>query len=161
MKLYEIDAELERIATTMFDEETGELNDDAYELFEQLQLDRKEKIENAACLYKNLMSDAEQLIIESKKLKERAEKLIRRADGVHGWLSHVLDGEAVTDSAKCEIKWRKSQSVDITDETKIPDQYLDIKVVIKPMKMAIKKALKGGESVPGAALIDTNNMRID
>lgn len=58
------------------------------------------------------------------------------------------------------LSLRKSQAVDVTDKDLIPQDYLRVKTVIEPDKNAIKTALKQGQDVPGAALIDRQSLQI-
>jgi hypothetical protein len=44
------------------------------------------------------------------------------------------------------------ESVDITDQSKLPDDYVTIEVVEKPDKAAIKRDLKAGKEISGACL---------
>ena len=45
------------------------------------------------------------------------------------------------------------ESVFVTNQNKIPDEFLDVKTVFSPMKKEIYKAIKKGIEVPGAKLI--------
>lgn len=156
-KLYEINAEIERLSESLIDPDTGEVNEEVFAEMERLGMDRQQKIENALCLSKNLMSDAEQIAEEAKNLKERAERKVRRAEAIQNWISHELNGEPF-ETTRVLVKWRRTQSVDITDEYQIPDEYLSVKTVSKPDKMRIKGDLKEGVRIPGAVLVEKNNM---
>ena len=159
MKLYEINEQMERLSERLVDPETGEVNEDVFDEMESLDMDRKQKIENALCLSKNLLSDAEQLICESNNLKERAEQKTRRAESIQTWISHILNGEPF-ETNRVLVKWRQTQSVEITDEYSIPDKYLNVKTVSKPDKLKIKGDLKQGIKIPGATLIDSMKMKV-
>lgn len=50
-------------------------------------------------------------------------------------------------------------SVEITDENLIPEEYLEFPAP-KPIKNAIKDALKKGKEVPGAKLINSRTLQI-
>ena len=94
---------------------------------------------------------------EAKNLKERAERKVRRAEAIQNWISHELNGEPF-ETTRVLVKWRRTQSVDIVDEYQIPDEYLSVKTVSKPDKMRIKGDLKEGVRIPGAVLVEKNNM---
>ena len=55
---------------------------------------------------------------------------------------------------------KPSKMVLITDEDKIPPDYLNIKTSVSPMKAEILKALKNGESVPGAEMGESKSRLI-
>jgi len=158
--LYEILADIEEAARNLVDEETGEINEEALERMEQLEIDREVKIENIALLIKNLRADASAIKAEKDSLDHRMKSLSNRADRIEAWLASILNGEAKS-SPRYEIKWRKTDRVDITDEGAIPDEYLRVKAESKPDKALIKKAIKAGDKVPGAVLVEENKMRLN
>lgn len=153
MKLYEIDEAL----VECFDPETGEVTDlDAYE---NLQEERDKKIEGIACIIKNRQALIDALKAEKKRMDDRISTLETQNDNTKAFLDSVLQGHRFeTEKAVCS--YRKSTRVDITDISKIPDEYLNVKTEIVPMKTAIKQALKDNKEVPGCALIETNNLSI-
>lgn len=153
MKLYEIDEAL----AECFDPETGEIMDaDAYE---NLQGERDKKIEGIACIIKNRQALIDALKAEKKRMDDRIATLETQNDNTKAFLDSVLQGHRFeTEKAVCS--YRKSTRVDITDISKIPDEYMNVKTEIAPMKTAIKQALKEDKEVPGCALIETNNLSI-
>lgn len=63
-------------------------------------------------------------------------------------------------SNRCKVSWRKSVSVEIQDESRVPEDYKKEKVIVNIDKVSIKKALTGGEDVPGASLLEKQNVQI-
>jgi Siphovirus Gp157 len=59
-----------------------------------------------------------------------------------------------------KISIRESESVEIDDLTKLPDEYVRTKIIVEPDKISIKYALKKGEAVQGARLIKNKNVQI-
>jgi len=55
---------------------------------------------------------------------------------------------------------RKSESILIEDEELISQEFKNQKLVITVDKLAIKKAIKSGEDVPGASLSTNQNLKI-
>lgn len=153
MKLYEIDEAL----AECFDPETGEIVD--LDSYENLQGERDKKIEGIACIIKNRQALIDALKAEKKRMDDRISTLETQNDNTKAFLDSVLQGHRFeTEKAVCS--YRKSTRVDITDISKIPDEYLNVKTEIAPMKTAIKQALKEDKDVPGCALIETNNLSI-
>lgn len=153
MKLYEIDEAL----AECFDPETGEIVD--IDSYENLQGERDKKIEGIACIIKNRQALIDALKAEKKRMDDRISTLETQNDNTKAFLDSVLQGHRFeTEKAVCS--YRKSTRVDITDISKIPDEYLNVKTEIAPMKTAIKQALKEDKDVPGCALIETNNLSI-
>jgi gamma-glutamyl phosphate reductase len=151
-KLYEIDKAIE----DLIDKETGEIKDEA--TFEELKMEKAEKVRNIALLVKNLRSDAASYKAEEDAFKARRQAAEAKADWLTGYLKKHLNGEAVKDT-QFEITWRKSTATDVFDESKIP---VDYKKWIAPKvdKDAIGRALKAGQDVPGARLVERQNMSI-
>lgn len=152
MNLYEINEDI----MACVDIETGEIID--VEQLEALQMERDAKIENIGLWIKNLLSDAEQLKAESDKLLERKRAAENKANSLKRYLQCFLDGEKFK-SSKLVIFYRKSESVDAPDWTKIPQHYLKYKDP-EPDKTAIKKALKEGAVITGCSLVEKQNIQI-
>ena len=91
MTLYEIDAALMTAIAHGTDPETGEINN--LDELMGLQMERDQKIENIACLIKNLKDDVRGLKAEAQALTERrrvAENKVARLEAV---LDEALDGQ--------------------------------------------------------------------
>ena len=157
--LYELNA---RILTyeMQFDEDGCWVNE---EELDSLNLEREEKLEQLCLWVKNLRAEAEMVKAEAKNLTDRAKKLINKADHLEDYVALNLDG-AKLETPRVKILWRKSESVEILDESKIPDEFLDISTVRKPIKAEIKKYLKGiegsDETCEWARIDAKNNMSI-
>ena len=152
MNLYEIN---ERILDCV-DPETGEVVD--IQMLEGLQMERDSKIENIALWIKNLLSDAEELDREKKKLADRQRISENKARSLKEYLSRFVNGEKFK-TPRVSISWRKSESVSVNDISSVPDRFLKYSDPA-PDKTAIKKAIKSGEDVPGARLIEGKNIQI-
>lgn len=152
MNLFEIDNEI----MNCVDMETGEIID--AEKLDKLQMDRDQKIENIALWIKNLVSDAEALKAEKMAFADRQRAAENKAASLKKYLSDYMAGEKYK-SAKVSVSFRKSEAVNIVDMSQIPEQYLK---VAEPTadKTGIKAALKAGEVIAGAELIENQNIQI-
>ena len=152
--LYEINADLDALLDSI-DPETGEIDGDA---LTALTMERQEKLEGMALKLKNLAAEAEMIKAEEKTLAERRKAVERNRDSLKAYLMRSLDGETLK-TAKVAISYRTSKSVEI-DEDKFfanPDmRYL--RQITEINKDEIKRALTAGEEVPGAALVEKQNM---
>ena len=162
MTIYEID---ERIAE-LVDPETGELLD--YEAFAALQMEREAKIENMALWYKDLIADAKKIREEEKALAERRKSAEAKAERLKGYLDTALAGESYK-SAKVAVTYRKSTALEIApeDESTVIEKLetcgLDNCLVYtapRISKTELTKALKSGAVVPGAELVERNNIQV-
>lgn len=151
MTIYQIDEAI----LGCIDPETGEV--DAEKLGE-LTLQREQKVENIACWIKNLVSDAKALKDEKKTLEERIKAKENRAESLKAYLESVLDGQRF-ETAKCAVTFRKTQSVNISDLAAIPSEFLRFKPA-EADKTAIKNAIKAGETVNGAELVEKMSMAV-
>ena len=109
MNVYEIDNEM----LSLIDEETGEIKD--YEAFEELQMQKEEKIENVALWYKNLVAESKAIREEEKSLAERRKTLEHRAESLKNFVNRTLQGNKFATS-KVAISYRKSTAVEVDDE---------------------------------------------
>ena len=157
MKLYEITQEIDRIIQDSIDPETGEIIGDLSSL-DELQIAREEKIENICLFYKNLISDAEAIRAEEKKLAERRRACENHAERLKKYLADNLQGEAFK-TPRAAVSWRRSTSVNVTDVFALPDEYIKMEDP-KPIKAEIAKALKAGKEVAGAELVESQSMSI-
>ena len=160
LSLYEINEKILNFRYEI-DEETGEiLNIDE---LDELNMAFDEKIENL-CLYaKSLRAEASAIKDEENNLKERREAKERKADNIEDYISRNLQGKKF-ETPRVKVSWRRSESVEILNEDAVPERFMDISVVRKPMKSEIKKELKRAEAegreVPWARLNVNNNMSL-
>ena len=152
MNLYEIDNEI----MNCIDEETGEIVD--VEKLDSLVMERDVKIENICLWIKNLKADAVALKAEKDNFATRQKAAENKAESLTKYISNYLNGDKYK-SARVTVSYRKSEAVNITDISQIPTEY------IKPAepqadKTAIKNAIKSGTAIPGAEIIENQNIQI-
>lgn len=157
MNIYEIDNAM----FSLIDEETGEIKD--YEAFEELQMQREEKIENTALWYKNLVAESKAIREEEKALAERRKSLENKAESLKNFVNRTLNGNKFSTS-KVAISYRKSTAVEVDDEfidyaMKNNSDLLTYKQP-EPNKAVIKEMLQGGFDIPHTELVERNNMSI-
>ena len=150
--LYEINDDI----LACVDMETGEVIDE--DKLQQLQMKFDEKVEGIACWIKNLLSDAAAIKAEKDNLAEREKACKNKAESLKRSLQSALGGEKFK-TAKVSISYRKSESVEIADGAKIPDEYLKyLEPEVK--KTDLKKAIKSGETFEGVSLVEKQNIQI-
>lgn len=155
MTLYEINQQIQKAIELGFDPETGEILDDS--ALQQLEIDRDEKIENICLFIKDLKAEAAALDAEKKNLDARATVAKRKSDSLSRYLQAMLDGEKFK-TARCSVSYRKTQAVNVTDQSMIPKEFIRIKE--EPDKVSLKEALKEGYEIPGAFLETRQSMII-
>lgn len=152
MMLYDIDARL----MACVDEETGEITD--LETFHALEKERDNMIKNMLLLYKDTVADSVKIAAEKKRLADRQAALEAKADRLKEYLKNFMNGEKFK-SPEVTVSYRRTQVVQVDNLETIEPQYLRFKAP-EPDKIAIAKALKGGEKVTGARLVPNVSMII-
>ena len=159
VSLYELDRSIEEVLMNLVDEETGEVDEGKLEQLNQLNIDRDNKIESCVLYAKSLRADGDAIMNESNTLKDRATKKFNKAERILQYVDMSLNGEKF-ETERCLVTYRPSQAVEILNEDALDDKYFRVKTDRKPDKAVIKKALKAGEMVTGAVLVDKLNMSV-
>lgn len=157
--LYEINEQILRCVKDgdmVVDTETGEVIDMA--ALDALQMERDEKLTNIGKWILDLKADAKAIREREISLAERRKAKENKAEQLMDYMNMILAGKKF-ECADFKASYRKSQAVEVTDAEKIPAPYL---IVQEPKvdKSGIKKALKAGEDIPGAKLVERNNLSI-
>ena len=161
MNLYDLTTEYQNALDSIkIDEETGEVS--GFEVLDALDASFEDKAEAYALHIKNLEAMAAAMDAEAKALKARKEATQKRADTVKEHLAFAMApvGKDKVTTARAALSFRKSTSVQIADETKLPEDLWTVKTVRNPDKTAIGKLLKAGEAVPGAELKESKNLQV-
>lgn len=160
MNIYEIDAAMQ----SLIDKETGEIVD--YDSFLHLQMSREEKIENVALWIKNLKAEIKAIKEEEDSLTARRKSAENKANRLMAYLKTALCGEKFS-TARCEISYRKSQSLDVDDPVSAAEWldsngYPDLVVYSEPKldKRSVSKLIKSGMNIPGCELVDHESMTV-
>lgn len=108
----------------------------------------------------------EMTVANAKSEKERLDKLIKRSERSQQWLKDAIlnvmnaTGKPKVSAGTFTVGTRKSTAVNIIDESAIPARYANEVVTVKIDKTAIKDAIKNGEEVPGAQLVERKSISI-
>lgn len=161
--LYDTNAKILDIARRAIEVQTGEDENARIELvdcvtgelltkeLEDAEITKTDVLLNLAKEIKNLNAQEMAIKSEMESLKKRAESAKSKAETLKRIIARFGYQTNVSD-AQVGIKWRKgAERVELLDEMKIPKQYG--KEYWKPDKAQILKALKGGETVEGCALV--------
>ena len=158
MKLYEIKQELENLISQV--DADGEITEFTFDQIEKLTLDESEKLDGIACYIKELITDASAIKSEEETLKKRRQAKENHADRLKEFLSNYMKAAKKErfESPRTLLSFRKSTVVDITNESKVPKKYME--ATWKILRADIKKELTAGHKVPGAILVDKENLQI-
>ena len=159
--LYEIDQEI----LDCVDMETGEIFDP--EKLDALQMERERKLEGVALWVKDLNAEAVAVKEEADKLNARKKALDNKITGLKQWLLYALHGEKLK-TPRCNVYQMHSTKLDVPNEPELisflqtlndPEKFLRFKEP-ELKKDDIKRALKEGTIIPGAALKESESVVI-
>lgn len=168
-RLYELTGEyldfLQAIETGE-DEFPKEIIEDTLEAIEG---EIQEKAISIALICKDLEADVKAFKEEEDKLASRRRSIEKSIQSMKEYVSMQLLRAGITaikNDPRARISFRKSQSIDITDETEFVrwaeennrDDLLSYKVSVS--KSAIKDSLERGAEIPGAKIIEKNSIQI-
>lgn len=152
--------------------ENGEIEDPQAiaDTLDGIQQEFDAKVENIACLYKSMSAEAEAIETEAKALAARAKYKRNVCERMRQYVaSNMLAvGQAKYESPRARLSFRKSESLEITDEGKLAaslsiagaDDLLTVETVRKFDKAGIKKAVKEGAVLYGCEIITNQNLQI-
>lgn len=139
--------------------ENGEIDEATYnDTLEAIGVD--EKAEGYCRVISQLNLDLDMYLTEIKRLTDRKKTLENSLDRLKRNLLdlYIAGGRQKIKAGTFTISSRKSQSVDIFDESKLTDEYFNIQKT--PNKTAIKNAIKDGKTVDGANLVERESVQI-
>jgi hypothetical protein len=166
MNLYEINTEYLALMSAV---ENGEIPEEAIaDTLEGIEGEIEIKVDNIACMLKNIAAEVAAFKAEEERLAERRKVKERLYERVKGYLSSEMLRVNLTkvETTRNKIGFRASKSVTITDT----DGFLawamtgheELLSFSKPTpnKTEIKKALEGGADIFGAQLVTSQNIQI-
>ena len=138
----------------------SEIDKQSYtDTIDALQLELADKLDAIAWLIDDTEKDLAIYNHELEKMaeiKEERDKAKARIDRLQKYVGYVVANSGTTKvrTDKHVYSKRKSEKVEFSDQSLIPDQYYKETVTVKrePSKTDIKKAIKDGKDVPGAYL---------
>ena len=154
MNIYELTGAFARVQALI--EEGAENLEDT---LESIECALEDKVEGYVSIIKNITSDIEGLKAEEKRLAERRKALENSIDRMKSALEFALhsSNKDKVKTAKFTVSFRKSSSVEITDENLVPSEF--IKIEKKIDKAQIKNLLKQHE-LEFARLVESKNLQI-
>jgi len=138
-----------------------ENNAEGFELaLSQIIGDIGEKLEGYAMVLKNIESDIAGIKSEEKRLADRRKAMESNLARIKENMADALltvEGNRVK-TEKFTFSFRKSTSVQIENDATIPPQFIKVEKTISRSELA--KALKAGEQIEGAQLIENQSLSI-
>ena len=159
MNLYEITQEALYLSTLLETEElTPELEQALIINQDQLQA----KAVNYAKVIANYQAESDAIDQEIKRLKAMKDSREKKIE----WLKEsvkkamLVSGIEKVESPLFKLAVRRSEAVEVDLVEALPNAYQNVKNVVTADKVAIKEAIKRGENVTGARLVENFNLQI-
>ena len=122
-----------------------------------------EKVDNIACLIKNLKAESEAIKQEYKNLMARNRAKENRIEALTNYLSEALQstGKTKLETARNKLSFRKSTAVKIANETEFAKKYPEFATYeVKVSKKDVGAVLKDGKALDGAELIQNVKLQV-
>lgn len=161
MKLYEIEEAYYDWMGRVIEAE-GELSEELLAELDAIRADGDGKVEAYACLIKTADAESIALDAEIKRLTARKDKRDNLSKRLKSRLSDfmALTERRKFETAKVCVSFRTSTAVNITNEELIPAEFRRETVKVDYPLTPIKDAIKAGINVPGAEIIEKQNIQI-
>lgn len=133
---------------------------------EGLQGELTAKAANVAAFAMNLEAEAEAMKAAETRIKARRQSLEKRTEQLRDYLLRNMTAAGIREISALDKSFRVRvmdgrESVVIDDEKALPADFLRIKTVEEPNKVAIAQAIKEGQEVPGAHVERKPQLKID
>lgn len=161
LKLYDIQQEYIQLAEAII-EQDGEITPEQSDALALNQQNLVTKGTNYAFIIKDLEADNEAIDKEIARLtafKKSRNKVIDRLKETLSGAMQLYEMNEIK-SPVLKIGFRKSESVEIEDESLLASDFIVTKTTTSPDKAKIKEAIKRGEFVVGAVIKTNQNLQI-
>ena len=157
MSIYEIDDSI----LSLVDMETGEIEDE--KRFDELQMERTQKVENIGLLLKNTVAEAKAIKEEEQALAARRKTAENKVERLKNLLAYALHGEKFS-TPKLKVSYRKSRVVNIDPhfiewaESNADDLLTHSEPKVN--KTAVRDAIDSGRDIKFATIETKQNMQV-
>ncbi len=134
----------------------------ALEYLEELAIAEIEKIDAVGYAVRKRQSEIEFLKSEETRLKNRRQAMERRLADFKAYLAELFQNEEIQKikGNATTAYLRRSSSVEVTDISQLPSDYVETRIDFVPRKTQIRDALKQGQEIPGARMQEKQSLVI-
>lgn len=164
MKLYELTQNYRNLESLLdnLGEQEGLTVEMIHGALGQVEDDINTKIENTCKVIKEIEADSIGIDEEIKRLsalKKQKESTVKK---LKEYVEFEMNGIGLTkvEGKLFKISFRKYKVVKVLDETKIPKEFIKVKTTESISKTDLGKALKNGEIIEGAELVENKSLQI-
>lgn len=161
MTLYKIEQQYLAILEELNATE-GEITPEIAEKLSINEAELKNKAVNYALYIKKLKADEKVISEEISRLQELKARNSKKIDSLESAIvcAMVMFGVDKVETATLKLSLRKSESVNVSDESKLSDNFFTTKTTRTVSKTALKDALKSGAEINGAELVVNQNLQV-
>lgn len=161
MTLYELQQEQLEL-NALLEENGGELTPEIEERLQIHDFDVNQKMESYCKAIKQYEADIEAFKSEIERLKARKDSADKAIERMKSAMVNAMTtfGLSKVEAGTFKIGTRKSQSLEVLDESLVPSKFKNKVITVKVDKNAIKDAMKAGEEVNGVKLNDNLSISI-
>lgn len=165
--LYELTAEYQKILDIAL--ESDEIDDETFEYIQKLDGAIEKKIENIACVIKELENNTGIVNNEIDRLSERASRYYKNLKALKSYVVNTMEqvGKKKIETPTMTLGVRKSESTEIDnefiEEAKEKNLYKLMRIVperVEADKTAIKEYIKQGNQLEHAKIVEKKNLSI-
>lgn len=164
MKLYELTQNYRNLESLLdnLGEQEGLTVEMIHGALGQVEDDINTKIENTCKVIKEIEADSIGIDEEIKRLsalKKQKENAVKK---LKEYVEFEMNGIGLNkvEGKLFKISFRNSKVVKVLDETKIPKEFIKVKTTESISKTDLGKALKSGEIIEGAELVENKTLQI-
>lgn len=161
MKLYEISKEYQVLLDNLYNIETGEVDETSLVRLREVKENIEKKCIAVASYIENMEAERKAIEEAKNKMIDRENRLKKQVENIR---SYLLENMKLSNINKISCQYfditlgKNPPSVDIYDEKLVPSEYDRIKV--EKDKRSMLDDMKNGCIIPGARLIQKDNLRI-
>lgn len=159
MNLYQITTEMKNLTLQL---EEGELTPELEQALVITQDQLQAKAIDYCYVIKNLESDSEAIDNEIKRLKAMKETKDKAIDRMKEAVRTAMLSAGIDkiESSLFKLSLRRSEAVEVVNIDQLPESLVTVKKTVSADKVKIKEAIKAGQNVEGANLIENYNLQI-
>lgn len=146
----------------MIEDADGEVTQEIIQALRLNEQDFESKAISYGFVFKGFEDTEEIIDKEIKRLVDLKLKAQKRQELFKGILSEAMQQYNIEkiETPTLKLSFRKSEAIEIINESLIPDHYKEDIVKVYVSKPMIKEAIKEGKNVPGAELVTRKNLQI-
>lgn len=158
MNIYEV-AELEREIELAAAGNDGEIPEELLQALVEAQTKSVQKIEGLVKYIRHLEMGVEMCDEEIKRIRAMKDRAEKRIESIKRYMTPFVKHNGKVEAGTFTLSVRKSTSVELADDFAHP-LFSVPTTVLKHDKNGIKEGLKSGMEIPGARIVERDNLQI-